>query len=69
MWRDSRQLCKVIMKWYKEVISVSHDYYGKVSTNTKCSEKVKLITWNGQVSYCCGKSAISIFIHSALCEN
>lgn len=52
------------MKQYKEVISASHDYYGKVTNNTECSEKVKLIMWNGQVAYCGCKSAISIFIHS-----
>lgn len=56
------------MKRYKDFISASHDYYGKVTKNTKCSEKVKLIMWNRQVAYCSCKSAISIFIHFALCE-
>lgn len=56
------------MRQYKGVISASHDNYGKVTTNATFSVKVKLITWNGQVSYCCSKSVISISFHSALCK-
>lgn len=37
----------------------------KVLAITKCAEKVKVITWSGQVTDCCGKSSISIFVHFA----
>lgn len=50
------------MKWYEEVISEPVMIIMEVTTNTKCSKKVKLITCNGQVAYWRSKSALSIFI-------
>lgn len=64
MWWDIWFPCKMIMKqrgfsslpWLKRQLSQS----------TECSEKVKLIMRSGQVTGCCGKSVISVFIHFVL---
>lgn len=37
-----------------------------LSQTTLCTEKVKLIMWDVQVTNCCGKSVISVFVHFVL---
>lgn len=64
MWWDIWFPCKMIMKqrgfsslpWLKR----------RLPQRTECPEKVKLIMQSGEVTDCCAKSVISVFIHFVL---